>query len=249
MPLSRHIRSAAYGGLRSLDRIRLALIARRLRRFFQAKVSNDLLEIGSADGALLAKFKAMGHRVHGVDPGMLHLADHSDSSIVEAISSTTAESIRLCPDSFDLVVSIHTIEHLGEPASVFRKCRAALRKNGVVYFVTPNGASSGVSIFGERWWFFEDPTHIRFFTPQSITLMLESAGFHQIKVRPLILDSFLVEASSVTRYVLKGDSERGILGTGIGMLLCLLVAPLAFAARILYPPLIPSMEIVAVPRK
>jgi SAM-dependent methyltransferase len=59
------------------------------------------------------------------------------------------------------------VEHLDDPAAVFRTCHRALRPGGILYLVTPNAGSGGLRVFGESWWNLEDPTQVRFFTPPS----------------------------------------------------------------------------------
>ena len=78
---------------------------------------------------------------------------------------------------------------------------------------TPAGDSSGVDRYGAAWWMLEDPTHIRFFTADSLARAAERAGFVDIEVRRLLLDSLSVDAASLARAVRPGERPRGVLGS------------------------------------
>jgi SAM-dependent methyltransferase len=204
-----------------------------------------ILEIGFGRGMLLRRFLEEGHEVSGIDPGMLQR--DLDPSLLEraTLHADAAEAVELAPGSFDLIYGIHVVEHLRDPAAVFRACHAALRPGGVLYLMTPNARSDGLRLFRESWWNLEDPTHIRFFSPRSVAVMLRDAGFPVGRVRTPMWDSLTLEISSALREFVRDPGEHGILAVRGTKPIYAGLLPLAVACRMVWPRLSPSMVIVA----
>jgi SAM-dependent methyltransferase len=243
---ARH-RAHAWGGDPGFDRIRSSLTMRSLRRALPE--SNDgrplrILEIGFGRGLLLTRFLEEGHQVSGIDPGMLQRDLEPALAERATLYAEPAESVALPPGTFDLIYGIHVIEHLSDPAAVFGACHRALRAGGVLYLMTPNARSAGLTMFRESWWNLEDPTHIRFFSPASVGTMLRAAGFPRGRVRTPLWDSLTVEISSVLRSFVRDPGEHGILGVRGTKPLYAALLPVAGVGRAVYPRLSPSMEIV-----
>jgi SAM-dependent methyltransferase len=244
---ARH-RAHAWGGDPGFDRIRSSLTMRSLRRV----VPDDgdgrpsrILEIGFGRGLLLTRFMRDGHQVFGIDPGMLQRDLEPALAEGATLYAEPAESVTLPPGTFDLIYGIHVIEHLNDPAAVFRACHQALRPGGVLYLMTPNARSAGLTLFREAWWNLEDPTHIRFFSPASVATMLRDAGFPGGRVRTPLWDSLTVEISSLLRGFIREPGEHGILGVRGTKPLYAALLPVAALGRAVYPRLSPSMEVVA----
>jgi SAM-dependent methyltransferase len=196
-------------------------------------------------GLLLSRFLQEGHEVTGIDPGALERDLVPSLRSGATILTEDIENVELAPHSFDLIYAIHVVEHLRDPASVFAACSRALEPGGVLYLMTPNGASDGLRLFGERWWNLEDPTHVRFFTPRSISIMLAGAGFDRPRVRTPIWDSLSIEMTSLVRVVRPTATAHGVLDNRFLVPLFGLLVPAAILARAAWPGLSPSMEIAA----
>jgi SAM-dependent methyltransferase len=243
---ARH-RGHAWGGDGGFDRIRSSLTMRSLRRAAPATRAgpSSILEIGFGRGMLLTRFLEQGHDVSGIDPGMLER--DLDPELVEraTLHAEPVESVELAQQAFDLIYGIHVIEHLKDPAAVFRACYGALRPGGVLYLMTPNARSSGLTLFRESWWNLEDPTHIRFFSPASVAMMLRDAGFPGGRVRIPIWDSLTLEISSLLREFVREPGEHGILAVRGTRPVYAALLPAAAVGRAIWPRLSPSIEIVA----
>jgi SAM-dependent methyltransferase len=238
-------REHPWGGNEALDRIRLGLTARRLHRLIEDRGPLDVLEVGFGRGTLLARLQGEGHRVSGVDRGALELDLAPGLRGQARLYPVEAEEAALPEASFDLVYGIHVVEHLQDPRAVFASWRRALRPGGLVYLMTPNARSAGLSVFRDHWWNLEDPTHVRFFSPRSIAMMLSGAGLEVRSIRAPAWDSLTMEVSSLLRVLGWGGREHGVMGRRLILPLYATAAPLALAARALWPALRPSMEIVA----
>jgi 2-polyprenyl-3-methyl-5-hydroxy-6-metoxy-1,4-benzoquinol methylase len=238
-------REHPWGGNEALDRIRLALTATRLHRLIEGRGPLDVLEVGFGRGILLARLQAEGHRVSGVDRGALELELAQGLQRHAALYAVEAEEAALPDAAFDLVYGIHVVEHLRDPAAVFASWRRALRPGGLAYVMTPNARSAGLSVFRDHWWNLEDPTHVRFFSPRSIALMLAGAGLEVRSIRAPAWDGLTQEVSSLLRASGRGGGEHGVMGRRLTFPLYAAATPLALAARAVWPALRPSMEVVA----
>jgi SAM-dependent methyltransferase len=238
-------RSHPWGGSGSFDQVRSRLTLRNLRRALPKSGRLDILEIGFGRGLLLSEFLDQGHRVSGIDPGMLERDLAEPLRSLDTLYSEQAESVQLPGSAMDVIYGIHVVEHLSDPAVVFRDCQHALRDGGLLYLVTPNARSKGLTLFREAWWNLEDPTHVRFFSSRSISLMLRRAGFRRIVTRIPIADSLTVEISSLLRMRMRNPGEHGILGVRGMLPIYALLAPVALSARALWPELSPSLEVLA----
>ena len=238
-------REHAWGGSELFDKIRAFLTMRILNKLLLKNKQLNVLEIGFGSGKILAKFLKKGHKVHGVEAE--HLEIHIDKLLKKygTLYLEKIENIQLPIEEFDLIYGIHVIEHLDDPAEVFMKCHDALKKEGFLYFLTPNSTSKGLTIFKDKWWNLEDPTHIRFFSPQSINIMLNRAGFRKIETRIPVWDSLTLEINSLLRFLISNSKEHGVLGKKYAKLVDAFLLPFFIVIRMFYPILSPSLEVIA----
>jgi SAM-dependent methyltransferase len=148
--------------------------------WLDAKSGGQLLEVGFGNGATLARLKALGWNVSGVefDPVAVELARQLG---VDARLGSL-EDIAYPDAAFDAVVSSHLLEHLPDPLAHLKECKRILRPGGRLVLTTPNAASLGHRLFGKNWRGLEPPRHINVFGPSSILRLAENAGFRSVKV-------------------------------------------------------------------
>lgn len=238
-------RKHAWGGSEFFDKIRTILTMRRLNKLLPKNKELNVLEIGFGSGKMLTKFLKKGHKVYGIDNKCLEIRIEELLKEHGTLYFDKAERIQLPEENFDLIYAIHLIEHLEAPAEVFKKCYDALRKGGLLYLMTPNSASKGLTVFRDRWWNLEDPTHIRFFSSQSVGIMLEKAGFEKIETGIPIWDSLTLEISSLLRLFKRNSDEHGVLSNKYIKLVYALILPFNIIIRIFFPKISPSLEIIA----
>ena len=81
---------------------------------------------------------------------------------------------------FDAVCMGDVLEHLTDTATSLARMRALLAPGGVLVLAVPDAGSRIARILGKRWWSVI-PTHIHYFTKQSLATMLANAGFEVIE--------------------------------------------------------------------
>lgn len=81
---------------------------------------------------------------------------------------------------YDLVVSFQVFEHLSDPPSYFRFCRAACRPGGVAAIFTPNRLRMSNRLRIRRGLVPQllDPQHFKEYTPSEVYELGRAAGFH-----------------------------------------------------------------------
>ena len=101
-----------------------------------------VLDVGCGGGILSESMAAVGAQVTGIDMGEAPLSVarlHGLESGVEVdYQRVTAEAFEQNPGRFDVVTCMEMLEHVPDPASVIRACRALVKPDGVVFFSTIN---------------------------------------------------------------------------------------------------------------
>ena len=78
---------------------------------------------------------------------------------------------------FDLVVSLAVLEHLSNPSIFIEESKRVLKNGSCIFLSTPNWKYSKDS-------FFDDVTHVKPYSPNSLNQLLELKGFRDIKTMP-----------------------------------------------------------------
>lgn len=235
-------RDLAYGGEPTLDRIRLDLTYRELTR---DGVPDRVFEVGYGAGSMLRRFLDAGADVAGVDPDQLGIGVDEVVRAKGDLRVGGIEDSSALPGRQDLVYGIHVLEHVVDPHAALRSSWELLRPGGRASFLTPAGDSSGVDRYGAAWWMLEDPTHIRFFSADSLARAAESAGFVDVRVRRLLLDSLSVDAASLARAVRPRPRPRGVLGSKRVLAGAVASVPFVIGQRLISPLSRPTLQLIA----
>ena len=204
----------------------------------------SVFEIGFGSGALLRRVHRDGAAIAGVDPH--HLAVDVDPVVAEHAELWDC-AIEDVPDgavAVDLVVGVHVIEHVDDPVVTMRKAASFLGDSGHLVLLTPAGDSWGPSTFGSAWWMLEDPTHVRFFTSDSLGRLAHDAGLVDVRVDRLVLDSISVDVASAVR-AWRPPGPAGALASGAVRGAALATAPLVAGLRVAAPRTRPTLRLIA----
>jgi 2-polyprenyl-3-methyl-5-hydroxy-6-metoxy-1,4-benzoquinol methylase len=174
------------------------------------KVLNDtfpqrgrLLEIGSYLGIFLDHIRSAGWDVTGLEP--FHtVAEYSRKTYGLNVIEKLLPDAKFPNRDFDVVIMLHVIEHLPNPAEYIREIRRILKPGGMLVVETPRFDSLMFKVMGRRERSLSNcDGHIYFFTVPSLSALLERNGFNVEKVdlvgRTLTADRLLYNVGVMSR--------------------------------------------------
>ena len=139
-----------------------------------------LLDVGCAMGYFLEVAKADGWDVEGVEISEFGSQHTRETLNVNVFNSSLSEAVRqgqLEKGSFDVVTLWDTLEHLTDPASVFRDVNYVLKDGGWFFFSTVNIDSLLARRQGQRWHFFRPPKHLYYYSEKTLKQYMRKYGF------------------------------------------------------------------------
>lgn len=145
--------------------------------------SRRLLEVGCSWGYFLDLARSLGWKVSGVELSPASSAWAREKLQLDVFSGRLEDSDYIYSGAFDAVVSWHVIEHVRDPLDFLKMVRSCLKPGGRLGLRTPNIDSLIAKTNGRYWEWFGAPTHLWLFSPNSLKLMIESAGFRVDEVK------------------------------------------------------------------
>lgn len=124
-----------------------------------------LLDIGCGVGLFLRQARAR-YETFGCDVSTYAACQASGFSRGGVIVSDAGMGLAFKDNVFDIVTAFDVVEHMDEPAHLFKEAMRLLRPDGIFVFSSPNPCSFGKTIKGKRWAGNRDATHVSIKTPQ-----------------------------------------------------------------------------------
>jgi SAM-dependent methyltransferase len=128
--------------------------------------TDSIIDLGAGTGSFVSYCRLAGHEAAGVD-----ISDGIDLE---------RDGLPFPSASFDVATGISIIEHLRSPANLLGEAYRLLKPGGALVLVCPNWR---YSMRG----FYDDPTHVRPYTPTSIRRVFEMYGFEPPIVVPWLV--------------------------------------------------------------
>ncbi len=153
-------------------------------RFTEKLGPRAVLDVGCGNGRLLSHFRRLGWSCYGVDasPWSAKFANSCGFELFQGTIEEMAQQI----GQLDLVVSSSTLEHIVQPVPHVQAIAQALKPGGSAYFCgMPNYASLSVRLGLSRFHFNLPPSHVNFFTAQTLSRLFQFTGisFREVTVR------------------------------------------------------------------
>lgn len=166
-------------------KMRRRLEARRLLRWCEGlPASARIIDIGCGDGFHLEILKDFGPKtwqLEGVDADERAVAMARRKGLT--IHHGLLEHLTLPQETYDLAISLQTIEHLASPAQLLADVRKLLRPGGRLVIVTDNTDSLDFRLFKQRHWGgYHFPRHWNLFNPHTLHKLAEKTGFEVEKL-------------------------------------------------------------------
>jgi 2-polyprenyl-3-methyl-5-hydroxy-6-metoxy-1,4-benzoquinol methylase len=135
-----------------------------------------LLDVGCATGIFLELVRDLGWHGEGIDISDYALGRARDKGL-DVRRATSPASVH-APGSFDVITMWDLIEHVPDPTELLAECRNLLRPGGVIALSTPDAGSLAARVLRRNWLGFRSiDEHLYFFTRETMSRMLETAGF------------------------------------------------------------------------
>jgi SAM-dependent methyltransferase len=122
----------------------------------------SFFEIGCSEGMLLRELNTLGHIAEGSEMN-IPTAQAGMDALGVTIYTDIFENLTLKPQSQDVVLSFHTIEHITHLDTVFRKIAEILKSDGAVLIEVPCGPEE-----------YNNTDHLHFFYENSLKCLLDS---------------------------------------------------------------------------
>jgi 2-polyprenyl-3-methyl-5-hydroxy-6-metoxy-1,4-benzoquinol methylase len=134
-----------------------------------------ILDFGAGRGTMLAALSDLNAEVYALDPFAFEYLNQ--------LGFKAFRSLNDLPDSvcFDGIIAIDVIEHLITPWEDIRKINQVLASDGWLFIATLNAQSLNARINRSRWREAQKPTHISFFTSQSLKTIFTRSGFNNLQ--------------------------------------------------------------------
>ncbi len=165
------------------------LFRKRIEKYLlQGRGNKQILDLGAGAGIIKQmNFKGYAARVCGVDPDPRVV----DNPYLDEGKIGMGEAIPYPDENFDLVFAVNVLEHLEQPAEVFREVWRVLKPGGLFLAKTPNKwhympLISSLTPHGFHQWFNKKrgresvdtfPTRYRANSPADIRRLAKATGF------------------------------------------------------------------------
>ncbi|MBK9797958.1 MAG: class I SAM-dependent methyltransferase [Holophagaceae bacterium] len=182
--------SGYYKEIESENSKKMARSIRDLKTFLHA--DSTVLDIGTGNGLFVELLHQEGFTdisAHEIPGGDLSKITRIANKIYEDFDYTSIAS-----NSFDAVTLLDVVEHVPDPSYLLSMCNRILKSGGMIYFHTPVVTRIDrlmhvlqklpvISKIGIMWQRARTSIfHLQNYTPQSLQLLLQNAGFGEIQI-------------------------------------------------------------------
>jgi SAM-dependent methyltransferase len=142
-----------------------------------------LLEVGCSYGGFLAEARRDGWEVTGVELSETASRYARDQLSLRVFTGSLHDQLRQLGEPYEAVALFHVIEHVPDPVQLLEQCRKLIRPGGLLVLKTPNVASLIARLTKATWQWVSPPAHLYLYSPKTLALLLEKAGYQPIAYR------------------------------------------------------------------
>ena len=162
-----------------------------ISKFFK---TGNILDIGCGTGEFLNICKKAKWNVLGIEPD-----EDARKMAIENYKLDVKEESELnnLPDeSFEIITMWHVLEHVAQLNERIKEIKKLLKNNGIIIIAVPNCNSLDAKIYQNNWAAYDVPRHLYHFTPKDIEKLALKHGLKNIRILPMVFDSFYVSMLS-----------------------------------------------------
>jgi SAM-dependent methyltransferase len=159
-----------------------ALVIRLVARYSSNPASRQWLDIGSGSGYLVEQARLAGWEAQGIEAGQWGEMAAQERNI--PIIRGFFEEYEFGTQKFDVLSAIDVLEHTGDVQQFIRKCRSLARPGSLLLVAVPCSSSphGWMGFLRKRWAMIAPPTHLQYFSHQSLVHLLDVFGFEPLEV-------------------------------------------------------------------
>ena len=159
---------------------RLHTFRRALQELEAHVAAGRLLDIGAHIGVAVEVARERGWDAMGVEPSRWATAVGNARGL--PIVNGTIENLPQTLPLFDAVTIWDVIEHLPDPLGELRRIRPLMRPDGVIAISTMDVQAPVARLLGRNWpWYMQ--MHLYYFSQQTLSQLVEKAGYEVIEIR------------------------------------------------------------------
>jgi len=142
----------------------------------QGKEGLKVLDIGCGNGVLLRQFQKRGCICYGSDPSpwAQEYARQYGYTLLPRI-----EEAGLAPNSFDVITTTSTFEHVARPIEHLKHIIAAVKEGGIIYLTVPNYGSLPIRLRLVKGRLVDPPGHCNYFTATTLKNLFIQEGIKE----------------------------------------------------------------------
>jgi len=165
----------------------------RIRKDILLLPNQKLLDFGCGVGVLLSQARLKEFEVYGIEANLDALEHIRKNSLFPAFETLEEARDKLGPNSLDVIVTHHVLEHVSNPSSILKGLNELLRRDGLIVIVVPHFNSVVRTLPNEipaLSWKLIDRGHKYYYTEQTMKQYLVNTGFNRIQSKPLVFGGF-----------------------------------------------------------
>lgn len=138
------------------------------------------LEIGCGQGDLIcAASEIPGVEPFGIDLDPAPLAYAASRGL--NVRQAHIDNAPFDPETFDVVIVWHVLEHLINPLEGIRSINKLLKPGGSMVACFPSIEHPKARIAGNNWHYYDPPFHLWYFTKKNYAMLCKKAGFELVR--------------------------------------------------------------------
>lgn len=136
-----------------------------------------ILDAGCAFGDLLGLLDKSNFSTYGIDISEYALGKAKKITKARLVQGDLNTKLPYKNSFFDAVFALDIIEHLDSPYKFLLELHRILKKRGLIFIQTPNINSVFEKFSKEKWFGYNDETHLYLFNRKSLQFLLQKSGF------------------------------------------------------------------------
>lgn len=154
-----------------------------------------MLDYGCGTGMFLNVCKNDGWETYGMEPDD-NARKMSIEKGLDVFSDKDKVSNRIADKKFNAITLWHVLEHVTDMEATLSFFKSKLNNDGVLIIAVPNHVSYDAQYYKAFWAAYDVPRHLHHFDINSMTSLVEKAGFRFQESKPMKFDSFYVSMLS-----------------------------------------------------